>query len=244
MHLLQRLHDRLWKAVSSDKETAWILRLLERQRFPKRPRILDVGCGFGRTLKALQDRGYSALGVEINREILGLLRADGVACVSLEEFDALPPVEKEFQVVIINHVIEHFVPADLLAFLDHYVACLSRGGLLIVSSPLLSASFYNDFDHVKPYHPYGFCMIFGDETQQVQYRSRHRMELVDLWVRKGPVPAPLCKARLVRWRHLSHYERLLKVLVEGFSLAAGLAFRLSFGAIGGKTGWTAVFRKE
>jgi predicted SAM-dependent methyltransferase len=59
-----------------------------------------------------------------------------------------------------SHVIEHFSPKDLIPFLDDYLDRLKVGGRLVIAIPLLTPYFYDDFDHVKPYHPMGILMVF------------------------------------------------------------------------------------
>jgi hypothetical protein len=139
------------------------------------------------------------------------------------------------RVLLMAHVIEHFTPRDLLAFLDRWLERLEPGGSLVIATPLMSPHFYDDFDHVKPYHPDGLRMVFGGGGAQVQYWSRHRLELVELAFRRSPwratLAAPLYFGGPMAWPF--YFANAL----------AALAFKLSGGLLGRKTGWIGRFRK-
>ena len=167
-------------------------------------RVLDVGCGYGRNLRALRAAGIAAIGVEINPAIVAANRRDGLDCVGVDEFDS---AEGMFEVILMAHVIEHFAPSDLLRFIDRYLDRLTVGGRLVIATPLMSKYFYDDFDHVKPYQPAGLMMVFGAGAAQVQYYARNRLRLVDLRFRRAPLRISLyirieriCLARFFMWR--------------------------------------------
>jgi SAM-dependent methyltransferase len=92
-------------------------------------RTLDFGCGLGGWLDVLQDDGWETWGLEPGQE------AATVAGRRHRMVEAVP-VDERFDLVVINHVIEHL--RDPLAV----VASLSRatvpGGRLFVSVPDLS----------------------------------------------------------------------------------------------------------
>lgn len=51
---------------------------------------LDLGCGPGRLVQALLDRGVDALGIDTSRSALGLARARGSVVLRRDLFDRLP----------------------------------------------------------------------------------------------------------------------------------------------------------
>jgi len=195
-------------------------------------RIVDIGCGYGRTLRALRARGIDALGVEINASIAERNRRDGLRCVTPDEFQR-EAVQSDL--MIMSHVVEHFPPEALVGFMDGYLDRLKAGGHLIVATPLLHPRFFDDFDHVKPYHPTGFAMVFGAGPAQVQYYARNRLELVDLWIRRSPLAV-----------HFARGLYLKDPLTRGWqivNLLGALLFRGSGGLLGRATGWVGAFRK-
>lgn len=195
-------------------------------------RVLDVGCGYGRNLRALRAAGIAAIGVEINPAIVAANRRDGLDCVGVDEFDS---AEGMFEVILMAHVIEHFAPSDLLRFIDRYLDRLTVGGRLVIATPLMSKYFYDDFDHVKPYQPAGLMMVFGAGAAQVQYYARNRLRLVDLRFRRAPLRISYARSRYVRTP--------ARFALMAADLVCGAAFFLTAGIIGRTDGWIGVFEK-
>ena len=221
------------RAISVDNETPRLLAFVRRATDGvARPLVLDVGCGYGRTLRALKAAGIDALGIDVNAEIVASnLRAGFDACTP-DEFRARGMTA---DVIVMSHVVEHFEPRRLLAFIDDYLVYLRPGGHLVLVTPLASNRFFDDFDHVKPYQPLGIAMVYGVGDAQVQYRGKYRLELVDLWFRRSPFGVAFARGLYVRcwtspWLQLAN-------------LAGALAFRASGGLFGRTTGWAGLYRK-
>jgi SAM-dependent methyltransferase len=194
--------------------------------------VVDIGCGYGRYLRPLKARGIEAIGVDVNPDVVKANRSAGFASMTPEEFLSSGAIA---QVLLLSHVIEHFAPRDLLGFMERWLDCLEEGGTLVIATPLMSPQFYDDFDHVKPYHPDGLQMVFGERAAQVQYRSRHRLVLVEVAFRRTPWRTSFVAATysggLAAWPYY---------LVNAI---AALAFRISAGLLGRKTGWIGRYRK-
>ena len=195
-------------------------------------RILDIGCGYGRNLKVLCARGIDAIGVEANPEIVKAAVASGLPCKTVTEFDENT---ETFDALLMSHIIEHFPPHKLFDFMDGYLDRLRVGGHLVIATPLMSNNFYDDFDHVRPYQPLGLLMVFGKNAAQVQYYARNRLELCDVWFRRGPWRLNYSRLRFAKGR-----RRHLMQLID---LGCALLFRLSFGLLGRTDGWVGLFRK-
>jgi SAM-dependent methyltransferase len=194
-------------------------------------KVLDIGCGFGAKLTLLGSQGVTITGVDVNEEIIASNLKAGMNCLSLSDFNRTTDL---YDVLLMSHVIEHFQPADLLKFMDAYLDRLKTGGHLIIATPLMSLYFYDDFDHVKPYHPTGIEMVFGCSSAQVQYASRNKIELVDIWFRRGPF-----KIIAAPGLYISKYSRAPMILN---SLLA-ILFKLSFGMVGRANGWMGLYKK-
>lgn len=197
------------------------------------PVVLDIGCGYGRTLDALRSTGIDAFGVDVNSEIVASNNRQGFKCFTPDKF-----VEQSVMadVLIMSHVIEHFAPGDLMAFMERYLDYLRPGGCLLVVTPLLTDRFFDDFDHVKPYQPVGFAMVFGGDVAQVQYYGRHRLKLVDLRFRRSPFAIAFARGLYVR----SWTSRWVQLA----NLFGAIVFRLTGGLIGRTTGWIGLYRKS
>lgn len=195
-------------------------------------RVIDVGCGYGRYLSLLKNRGFDVTGVDVNPKLVAACRKSGIACFSPAEFAAR---DEAYDVMLMTHIVEHFSPSDLLSFVDGYLDRLRFGGYLVIATPLMSNNFYDDFDHVRPYQPLGLLMVFGNGTAQVQYYARNRLELRDIWFRRGPWRLNYSRLRFAtdRCRHV----------MQAIDLACALLFRLSFGLLGRTDGWVGLFKK-
>jgi 2-polyprenyl-3-methyl-5-hydroxy-6-metoxy-1,4-benzoquinol methylase len=103
------------------------------RRYPQRGKLLEVGSGLGYLLDAFRKDGWEVLGVEpfyqccrYARENMGLEIVNAI----LETAD-LP--DATFDVVIMNHVIEHL--DDPLRTLRQVYRVLKFNGLLVIETP-------------------------------------------------------------------------------------------------------------
>jgi SAM-dependent methyltransferase len=231
--MIDVLKDWYRRILAVDNETPRVVAFVRRACAGlDSPVILDVGCGYGRTLRALRSEGLTTLGIEINPLIVEQNRLDGLDCVLPEQFRASGITA---DIILMSHVVEHFEPRALLTFMDDYLGYLRPGGFLVVATPLASDRFFDDFDHVRPYQPLGFLMVYGAGDAQVQYRGKHRLELVDLWFRRSPYSIAFGRGHYVRaWT-----SPFLKLI----NLCGALSFRGSGGLLGVTTGWLGLFKK-
>lgn len=219
--------------LAVDNETPRVLDFVRRASVEiSRPVVIDVGCGYGRTLRSLNAAGIDAVGIDVNAEIVARNRNAGLVCYLPDEFRSL---NLRADVLVMSHVVEHFTPRELLDFMNEYLDCLRPDGFLVIATPLMGNRFFDDFDHVRPYQPQGFGMVFGSGGAQVQYQGRHRLELVDLWFRRSPFTSIFARGLYVRsWS---------SPWVQFQNLMGALLFRLSCGLLGRLTGWVGLFRK-
>jgi len=183
----------------------------------------------------LNSMGYdNVTGVEKNQAIVDVARENGLNVVAVDEFD-LDRNQEAYDVLLMSHIIEHFQYQDLVAFMESYLDCLKPGGLLLIATPLMNSSFYDDFDHVKPYTHISILSVFGGKQSQVQFHSRIKLELVDLvYVRLA--------YQLKHYRALSMRTRLYRI-PRTVNRLLHLIYRLSFRMIGQPKAWIGLFRK-
>jgi malonyl-CoA O-methyltransferase len=92
--------------------------------------VLDVGCGSGRYLKILRERGARlAVGIDLSAEMLG--RARGLFPIACADVRALPVQSRRFDVVVSALTLGHV--ADLAAALAEIGRALVAGGVLLYS---------------------------------------------------------------------------------------------------------------
>jgi SAM-dependent methyltransferase len=98
-------------------------------------RLLDVGCGDGRLLVALRAVGWDVAGVEPDDLAAAAARDQHGLTVHAGSLDTAPPSFADFDVIVLNHVIEHV--ADPVATLAEVRSRLRPGGMVVVVTPNL-----------------------------------------------------------------------------------------------------------
>lgn len=121
---------------------------------PPSSKILDFGCGFGQVLKSLHAKGYSnSSGADINSEAIEHLRLKGIAVHDMaEEFDFFERNEKQFDFIIMSHVLEHIKKTEIVSMLKNIRSLLSKNGQLLIMVPNAQSNTgaywaYEDFTH-------------------------------------------------------------------------------------------------
>jgi len=232
--MFNKLKNIYWICISDRSEQNTIVRFLKRSGATSDWRILDVGCGYGRNLRAIRKAGLSCSGVEINPETADAIRSEGFVCLHPDdsELDRDP-----WDAIIMAHIIEHFDYKSLLGMMEQYLNILKPGGFLIIATPLLSHRFYDDFDHVKPYSPIAIEGFFGKRGHQVQFQTATELELVDLWIRRRPFYLQLFPSFLRRRMSIG------KVFIGTINIVLQLVHIVSFRIIGQSAAWVGLYRK-
>ncbi len=109
---------------------------LDRLPLPDGARVLDAGCGSGRTLQEL-DRFGDVSGVELNPEAAAVARSRGAFDVHIGRLEELPFESDTFDLITCLDVIEH-TPDDR-ATLAELLRVTVPGGWLLVTVPAYQA---------------------------------------------------------------------------------------------------------
>jgi SAM-dependent methyltransferase len=110
---------------------------LDRLALPAGARVLDAGCGSGRTLVELVDYGGEVSGIELNTDAAELARGRGLGEVRVGRLEELPWDDATFDLITCLDVIEH-VPDDVAALVElRRVA--TPGAWLLVTVPAYPA---------------------------------------------------------------------------------------------------------
>jgi SAM-dependent methyltransferase len=119
---------------------------LERLPLPAGARVLDAGCGSGRTLADLVAYG-TVSGIELNEDAAEIARARGHGEVRVGRLEALPWADASFDLITCLDVIEH-TPDDKTALGELRRVC-RPGGWLLVTVPAYPAlwSLHDEANH-------------------------------------------------------------------------------------------------
>ena len=109
---------------------------LDRLPLPAGGRVLDAGCGSGRTLDELRDYG-EVCGIELSPEAAAVARARGDLDVRVGRLEELPWEAGTFDLITCLDVIEH-TPDDRLTLSELRRVC-KPGGWLLVTVPAYQA---------------------------------------------------------------------------------------------------------
>lgn len=110
-------------------------------------RVLDVGCGWGVTMEALEARGYRASGMDISRRSLEILDRPARHLIEADISRELPgPCVAAHDAVLALDVIEHL--DDDAAAVGRLATLTSPGGVVVISVPALPW-LYGEFDAVQ-----------------------------------------------------------------------------------------------
>lgn len=101
-----------------------------------RGKLLDVGCGDGSYIQYMQVLGWDVKGVDFDPAAVSNARANGLT-VQLGDLAQQQYPNNTFDVITINHVIEH-VP-DPLGLLQESQRILKPGGKLMIATPNASS---------------------------------------------------------------------------------------------------------
>ena len=115
--------------------------LLQYEKYVKRGKLLDIGCGTGNFIYRAKELGWNAYGIEISKRYTDFLRNEiglNVMSVPVEEAEFNPNF---FDVVVLNHVLEHlFDPKHVLKKIHGF---LRKGGIVAIYIPNELESLYS-----------------------------------------------------------------------------------------------------
>jgi SAM-dependent methyltransferase len=143
-----------YKSVEEKWDTAWggdsvrrhlktiprfpqLISLFENHLTPK-SEVLEAGCGMGRWIVYLRERGHNVIGIDYSRNaVTSIKEYDGSIRLNLGDVMDLPYKDDTFDVYLSFGVIEH-VEVNREQILKEAYRVLRPGGLLIVSVPLVN----------------------------------------------------------------------------------------------------------
>jgi 2-polyprenyl-3-methyl-5-hydroxy-6-metoxy-1,4-benzoquinol methylase len=128
-------------------------------------RILDLGCGYGGFLLALQNLGYrNVRGIDISEQQVETARALGVVDVQVGDATSAFVGPDHWHAIVLLDVIEHLTRDEAIATLRACLDHLTEDGVLILRTPNIDASL-------------GTVLSFGDLTHELHLNKLSALEL-------------------------------------------------------------------
>lgn len=113
-------------------------------RHLKMGRTLDIGCGIGRNLIALEN----SLGVDHNPHCISICHSRGLTAYSPETLhEYAEKYHGAFDSLLLSHILEHMQPKEAVALLLKYLPYLKPQGRIIIITPQ-EAGYRSDKTHV------------------------------------------------------------------------------------------------
>jgi SAM-dependent methyltransferase len=154
-----RSWENLWG--ESDSRSKWsipdegVVALVPRLKHENVLRVLDLGCGIGRHVILLAEKGFETYAIDPSRAGIdactGRLEALGLqAQVTRGEMGRLPYDDAFFDFVLSWNVIYHGTRKDMIAALREINRVLRRGGLLYLTLISTKSTWYGKGKKIEP----------------------------------------------------------------------------------------------
>jgi 2-polyprenyl-3-methyl-5-hydroxy-6-metoxy-1,4-benzoquinol methylase len=109
------------------------------EKYHKKGRLLEIGFGSGLLLELAQKKGWEVWGVEISSWAVKQAKENFRNRIFEGEIENLDLPENYFEVIVINHVLEHSLAPDKI--LNKSFRLLKRGGVLFIGLPNFASFF-------------------------------------------------------------------------------------------------------
>jgi SAM-dependent methyltransferase len=117
------------------------------KKFSQGTDLLEIGCGTGRTLLFLAKEGYNCFGIDFDpmqiklaEEIKNELRINNICFLNARIGDKIK-IDKNFDIVISNDLIEHLPENELLKYFEQVNNLIKNNGIFLIHSKPLKYSY-------------------------------------------------------------------------------------------------------
>ena len=189
---------------------------------------LDLGCGHGNILHALQTLGFHRLqGVDLSAEQIAIARKEFPQVEQMALTDKLQRAAAEsYDLITLFDVVEHLTKQELLDLFQLIASRLAHRGVMIVhtpngDSPFVGSVRYGDFTHetvLTPQSARSICTLFGLSA----FEAKEHL---------GASASPLGLSRRFAWKVLRGVIRACHLIETGTPgpsiLTRNFAFKVS-----------------
>lgn len=187
--------DGMWtkRTIKQELEACYIEktpRILFLTFLPKKGKIIDAGCGFGKWVIFLTKKGYDIIGIDNNSLALTKLKEfDTSLNIEFGDVQKLEYPDNSFDAYISMGVVEHFEEGPIKVLKEAY-RILKPGGLIFLSTPTVNFirkiliqpllniinRFYNLFIRIKDFFNYSKSLNLNTDKQKNNKRYYHFIE--------------------------------------------------------------------
>lgn len=125
-------------------------------------KVIDIGSGLGDFL-AFDPVHF--VGIDINDEVLAISKKRGFT-VKKANVAQIPYPDETFDGANCQQVIEHLTPEDAFAMMQEMTRVIKSGGLIVISTEMVTKRFWNTFSHIRPYPPLAIKKLLRPRGQE------------------------------------------------------------------------------
>jgi 2-polyprenyl-3-methyl-5-hydroxy-6-metoxy-1,4-benzoquinol methylase len=146
------------------------------KELPKSAAILELGCGHGRILNYLHQKGFANVrGIDISSEQIMLAKEHGLNAEREDVFEYLEETTEKFDCIIAIDFFEHFTKEELMRLVPMIKSSLRPNGLLLVQTVNGEGLFprqiiYGDITHMTVLTPGSMSQLLrGAGFQRIEF---------------------------------------------------------------------------
>ncbi|MFB3896564.1 MAG: class I SAM-dependent methyltransferase [bacterium] len=198
--------------------------------FKGRTNVVDLGCGRGEFLDLLHEHNISALGIDINEEMIAAIRQRGLQAQTANLLDFLnQSPENSFDGIFSAQVIEHLTLPDIRRMLGLCYQKMQPNGVIIIETlnPLsyysYSRNYLLDLTHQRPLHPQALKFLMqcdGFRNVEIKFTSSVALEEMMQGIE---IPKELNPEQVVAWGKVNLALAQLNELFFGWQEYAVIA---------------------
>lgn len=124
---------------------------------------IDAGTGYFADYLKLNEKYRNVYLLDANPNTVESLKAKYNNVIEHRLPEKMPFSDCFFNFIHCSHVVEHLNYNECYTVIKDVDRILKPGGVLVLSAPTFYPDFYNDFSHIKPYHPAVFLkyLVYG-----------------------------------------------------------------------------------
>ena len=158
--------------------------------------VLDLGSGTGRNANYLAKLGNKVIGLEISPTAINLAKSRAKSIkievnYQLHDIGSEYPFNNEtFDLVLDVTSSNSLNGKERDIYLSEVLRVLKKDGILVIRTPILYNGFYDDFTHVKPYHPKAllhYLTTYEKSEQTTLTPIKGKFKVLKLKYRKAPL---------------------------------------------------------